>query len=409
MSISFAVLKEKNALKIFSGQLISQVCDKMMTLGLVWVISGSGSLRQVPWFLAAGALPHLMLARWAGLWVAKFGPLKTVIWTDVIRGIIFLIACGIWLWAPPARTAILPILFFVTVFANSASAFFNPAIMSLPMSLAGDKPQSLVGQLTAMVDSCFSAGNILGPVMVAILFPYMGLTGLFLLNGLSYLLAAGLEAAIVLPTSALTPEIAPEAAPVSDTKAARVAFTQDSLLHFMLSAFFCMNLVLTPMFAFLPLFARFQYQGNINTLATLEIALGLGTVIGGFMLTVFTGKMKTGMRTILGSLAVAASYLFFSFNHNAALGCVALFVLGLCLSIVNISLLTLFQVRPNENDVPKVMSYVNLITVGALPFSMALIGGFIEKINIQTLAVVCASIFLLLTLITTLNSELRKV
>lgn len=391
------------------GQLISQICDKMMTLGLVWVISGSGSLQQIPLFLAAGALPHLLLSKWSGRWVSQFSPLKTVIWTDLIRGVLFLIVFAIWLWAPPGRPAVLPILFVMTLFANTASALFNPAIMSLPIRLAmGLAPKSgdtskIIGQLTAMVDACFSGSNILGPAIVALIFPWVGLTGLFLLNGLSYLWAAFLESAIELPSAetepgATTPDEAPAKNPAKG----------DPLIRFMLSLFFLMNLVLTPLFVFLPLFARNQYQGSIHTLAFLEIALGAGSVLGSLTLTFSSGTLKTGVRTILGCLAISASYLFFSLNHVAALGAAALFLLGLCLSLVNISLLSLFQMRPDPGQVPRIMSYVNLISVGALPFSMLLLGGVIEKVNLQTLALTCSITFLGLTLISALHSDFRK-
>ena len=403
MFLSFAVFKDENATRLFAGQLISQICDKMMTLGLVWVISGEGSLKQVPWFLAAGAIPHLFLSKSAGGWVGRIGPLKTVIVTDVFRGGIFLAAWAVWIFNPPGVEHLFWALLAITLLSNCASALFNPAILSLPMQLPLAK-EGLIGQLTAMVDSCFSMGNILGPVVIAFLYPWLGLSGCFLLNALSYFLAALLEGGI---------RLAPVLESGSEGLAGvpspgRVSFREDSLLHFMLGTFFVMNLVLTPMLAFLPLFARFQFQGNIGTLASMEAAIGLGTVAGSLGLTLVAASSNTGFRTIIGSLIISLMYLFFCVNHNPALACVALFVLGLSLSIVNISLLTLFQTRPDESDVPKVMSFVNLISVGALPFSMAMVGGLLEKVNLQALAISCASVLLGLSLLTALNGEFRK-
>ena len=60
------------------------------------------------------------------------------------------------------------LLFALTIVVNVGAAVFNPAIMSLPPALSLSR-DDLLGQLTAMIDSCFSLGNILGPLGAAVL------------------------------------------------------------------------------------------------------------------------------------------------------------------------------------------------------------------------------------------------
>lgn len=399
MAFSLAVFRDRDAARIFSGQAISQVCDKMMTVGLVWVIVQQGSLKLVPWFLAAGALPHLLLSRPAAGWVARLGALRTVIAADAARAVVFLLAWATWASWPKAAY-----LFLITLVANCASVLFNPAIMCLPMQLPAAK-SGLLSRLTAMVDSCFSLGNVIGPVVAALLYPWIGLAGLFLVNALSYVLAAVLEAQIRVVDAPA--EAAAQAAPQART-AGRVAFAEDSLLRFLLGQFFLMNLLITPMFAFLPLFAKYRFAGRIGMLAALETAIGLGTIAGSLLQSVLHLEARTGPRVIGGAIMVSLMYVFFAVNRDPAMACAALFLLGLSSSVINVGILTLFQTRPLEIDVPKVMSVVNLISVGALPISMLALASLMERVDLGRVALGCSGAMLLLSFTLALHPEVRR-
>src|SRR6185437_13835675 len=137
------------------------------------------------------ALPHLVLGWKAGGFASRFGTLKTVVWMDLVRGLIFVVpALG---WSSLPASCHIPALFVLVLLSNTAAALFNPAILSLPASLC---EESNLSQLTAAVDSCFSAGTVIGPVLAAVLYPWLGLRGLLLFNGLSYFLSAILEASV---------------------------------------------------------------------------------------------------------------------------------------------------------------------------------------------------------------------
>lgn len=397
---SLEVLKDRDASKIFAGQAISQICDKMMSLGLVWVLASSNSLRLVPWFLAAGALPHLLLARFTGTWVERFGPLKTVITTDLIRGVIYLAAALAW-----TSDSSISLLFLVTVLANCASALFNPAILSLPPRLQLAKDEQL-SQLTAMIDSCFSLGNILGPVAAVAFYPLLGLKGLFLLNSISYVFAGLLETRVRLAVPDTAANVSPGEIPTTSDK---LVLSEDRLIRYMLVSFFLMNLVLTPLLAFLPLFAKTQFEGQIGVLAAMETAIGAGSVLGGIFLSLLKSHGKTGPRIIASLFVIALTQLIFSMSQDSRMTCAALFVLGIALSVINVSVLTLFQSRPCESDVPKVMSYVNLISVGAIPLSMIAVGSCIELLPLRTFAVGLSLAYLAIASITALNPEVRRV
>jgi MFS family permease len=397
----FAVLTDKNAARLFCGQLISQVCDKMMTVGLIWVLVQRASLAAVPWFLAASALPHLLLAWSAGRWTSIMGPLKTVIRADWARAAIF---AGLALaWPRVAPGAELHVLFAASFCANLASALFNPAIMSLPLYL-GDA--SVLQQLTALIDSCFSLGGIIGPICSALLYPRIGLRGLFLFNALSYAFAAVLESGVLtsLPASA-----ADGAAGASGAASGMGAILRgDSLLRVMLGGFLGMNLFFGPLLVFLPLFVKAAYDGTIDTLASLETSLGAGAALGGVFLSLVRVDSKPGLKITLGMLLTAFSYVGFTLTRAPWQGCACLAALGFFLATVNVFILNLFQTRPASRDVPTVMSMVNLIGTASLPVSMGILGLLVGRVEVRVLALSCSVMLALVTLLLVSNRELRR-
>ncbi len=397
MAFSLEVLREKNPARLFYGQLLSQTCDKMMTVGLVWAFVSDFSPRVIPWFLGVSALPHLLLSGCSGRWTSRLGPLRTVIGADLFRGALFLLLAPLWTrLAPDAR---LPALFAFSFVSNLAGALFNPAMMSLPVFLP---EKNLLQQLTALIDSCFSFGNILGPLLSALLYPRLGLAGLFLFNGLSYLLAALLESRVVLAgAGAAAP---PES---EEPKSAAELLRGDGLLSFLLGGFLAVNLFLGPLLVFLPLFVKDAYHGTINGLAGLETALAAGMVSGGALLSVLRLDSGAGIKIAGSMTAVAAAYLAFALSRQAWQGGACLFVLGSGLSMVNIFALNLFQSRPAARDVPVVMSLVNLISAASLPFSMAAVGFLLARMPVRGLALASAVLLLAATAAVASNRELR--
>ncbi|HEX4048325.1 MAG TPA: MFS transporter [Elusimicrobiota bacterium] len=397
-----AVLTDKNAARLFVGQLVSQVCDKMMTVGLIWVLTQRASLAAIPWFLAVSALPHLLLAWRAGHWTNLLGPLKTVIWADWIRAAIFAGLAFAWPRVPPG--AELAVLFAASFAANFASALFNPAMMSLPLHL-GDA--EVLQQLTAVLDSCFSLGSIVGPVCSALLYPWIGLRGLFLFNGLSFAFAAILESGVLtrLPASA------EEAAGAAGSAASGMGelLRGDSLLRFMLGGFLGMNIFFGPLLVFLPLFAKAAYGGTIGTLASLETSLGAGTALGGVILTLVRFDSRTGVKISAGMGLMAVSYVAFTLTRVPWQGCACLAALGFFLATANVFILNLFQTRPAPRDVPTVMSLVNLISTASLPVSMGVLGLLVGRVEVRSLALACSCMLLLATAILVSSRELRQV
>jgi DHA3 family macrolide efflux protein-like MFS transporter len=396
--ISLDVLKDRNAALLCSGQLVSQVCDKMMTVGLVWALLERASAPAVAWFLAVSALPHLLLALHAGRWTAAFGPLKTVVAADAARAAVFVALAA--LWPRVAAERQVPALFAAAFAANAAGALFNPAIMALPVSLAA--PQRLQA-LNALVDTSFSLANVAGPACSALLYPLVGLRGLLLFNGLSYAFAAALESGVKPRASS-----AGSGADIEKADGIAAVLRGDRLVRFMLGGFLAMNLFFAPLLAFLPLFARSAYGGTIGTLASLESSLSGGTLLATAGLSVLAPSAGLGARLSAGMVLTAAAYLGFVLTRAPWQGCLCLGALGFFLAASNVFILTLLQTRSRPENAPVVMSLVNVISTASLPLSMGVLGLLVGRFDPRRLALFCALSLALVAARVAANPELRS-
>jgi MFS transporter, DHA3 family, macrolide efflux protein len=415
----FFVLTDANSQRVFWGQLISQSCDKLMSVGMIWVFATRFSPHWIPWFIALGALPHFLLATRSGEWINRWGTLSTVIWADVFRGVLF-VFCA-WLVGRAGSDAeLLPLLLVSAFISNIAGAFFNPAILSLPVDMV--EPGEKREKLTALIDSCFSLGNVLGPLVSALAYAWVGLAGLLLINGLSYFFSAFLAAGVKLlpqekskveavegvlpcksereapaePAGKVAPAEPEAASACPVAKPALVVLKQQPVISGMLFTFLLMNLFLAPIMIFMPWYAKNIYGDGILGLARLEAFFGSGAVAGGLLLSFVKLPGAIWKRTSICLSLMAFAYLSFTFSQNLWHGCFSVMLLGFFLALANVITLTFFQSAPEAQDVPVVMGMVNLISIASLPVSMGVLGSFIELVNVPNFAAICAVVVIAL-------------
>ena len=400
------------------GQFVSQLCDRSMTLGLLWIFTEQQKTDLIPWFLGASALPHVLTLGVVGRWIQRQGALRVLVQMDNLRGLFFCLIAALWFWVPGSSA--FHLLFLLSFLSNIAASFFNPAIFMIPASIqnpASMKPEDFVAKLNAFLQLMFSVANVAGPLLTlslgALISKEFFLPSLFLLNGVSYAVAAYYEKKVVLlkAESALEATSLPSQVDSKAQKSLWHVATQDSLLALMLFGFLCSNLFLSPLMVFLPRFASEKFSGHLGVYSSIEGALALGTVIGGLWLTLKTlGHPLTAPRMFMralesGLMGVASFYLFFVLTKNLVISEVSLLILGTSLSVANVQIITLFQYKLESSDLPQFMSLVNLIGMAALPVSMIVLGMTQSRFSLTETSLFCAGALLLVTLVLVINLE----
>ena len=384
--------------KLAVAQLLTQMCDKMVTLGFIWVITQTYNDSYVAWFVAAGGVPHLLLTRFTGSWVSQLGLLRTVVSTDFCRGLLFLFA---FFWARQQPQELFPALVGLTLLTNTLAAFFNPAVMSLPPRMTEKEHLS---RLTAMINSSFSIATFAGPALAAVLYHLWGLPGLLLVTASGYVLGGLLESTIRLAR----PETYERKEGVSLRGGAWAQLADQPLIKAMLVLFLGMNLALGPLMLLMPIYASDIFHGQVSNYSALQIALGGGTVIASLTLSWKDWKTSLGVRIFGPLTTVALGYLIFALSRTLALGLLGVALVGLGLGLANVAIRYFFQTSPKEDEVPAVMAMVNMITNASYPVSMLVCGLILHHSAPTSLGLGAAVVLLILVLIAPQLTTFRK-
>lgn len=383
---NFGILRDRNAFLVFISQLLSTVCDKMMSIGLVWYLTTEYSINVVPWFLALSFLPHIFMSFYSSKIIGKHGILKTVIATEYFRGIVLIILFGILFYVPEKSNEFLICLFTAAFFVGIGSSVFNPAILSLPPLLVEEEK---VSSLNALLDTSFSISNILGAACSIFLLNLFDIKALVLINALSFILAAILQKKVELRAM---PEVTTENVKSSEDNGPMAVLKRYPAITRMLVSFLFINVIFTPIMVMIPWYVENVFKGTGSDLALIEGAMGLGAFLTGMFLSLSAFTVREEKR--IGMIAIICFFfgLFFqvfSFSRTTGEASLLLFLIGVLSTFLNVQVLTYFQTALKESEVPSIMVAVNIISAASMPLSFAISGLLFPVVDIPKFALVC--------------------
>ena len=388
------ILKDRNAFIVFISQLLSTVCDKMMSIGLVWYLTSQYSINIVPWFLAVSFLPHIFMSFYSSKIIGKYGILKTVVASEYFRAfVLFTLFTGLF-FVPEKSNEFLGLLFVAAFLVGIGSSVFNPAILSLPPLLVEDEK---VAPLNALLDTSFSISSILGAACSIFLLNIFDIKVLILINALSFTIAAILQGMVTLYKN---PEVAEGSAEGTPETGPMVVLKKYPAIARMLLSFLFINLIFTPIMVMIPWYVENIFKGNGSDLAMIEGAMGLGAFITGMYLSLSAFTVRDEKR--IGMIAIIC-FLFglffqvFSFSKSTGEASLLLFLIGILSTFLNVQVLTYFQTSLKESEVPSIMVAVNIISAASMPLSFAISGVLFPVVDIPKFALVCGMLTMVIS------------
>lgn len=392
--INFDILKDRNALRIFLSLLVSTICEKMMSIGLVWYFTKHFSINVVPWFLTVSFLPHLLMAFYSTRIINRIGPLRTVISTSCFRSAVLFLLYGCFFILDLKDNALLTGLFTAGFFIGVGSSLFNPAILALPPQLVD---RDKIVRVNALIDSSMSISTIMGATFAIFLLNIVSLKTLILVNAISFLVSALLQ--MGLQTKTALSESGEENPPHIGPKSVLKKYPD---IARMLMSFLFLNLVFTPIMVMIPWYVEKIYNGNSSSLATIEGCMGLGAFLTGVFLSLshfqLQGEKRLSMIAIV-SFFFGVFFLIFAYSQQTWHGAFVLFFIGVLSTFLNIQVLTYFQTSLSEEEVPAIMTAVNIISAASVPLSLSFSGLIFPYIYIPTFAKISGVVVIFIALI----------
>ena len=186
------VLKDKNFLFLWLGQVISNFGDRLTQMALVALVyqRSPGSAMALAKLISFTVIPVFLIGPIAGVWVDRLNRRNVMIISDLLRG-------GLILTIPLFIAANQTILVYLVVFlAFSISRFFIPSKMALIPDLVS-KDKLLVAN--TLSDTTHMIGNVVGLVAAGILVNIrtIGAIGGFYIDAATFFISALLIGMII--------------------------------------------------------------------------------------------------------------------------------------------------------------------------------------------------------------------
>jgi MFS family permease len=327
--------------RLWSAQTISMLGDFMFDTTLVlWV--GAVLAKGQSWapvavsgVLLAVAVPALLVAPIAGVFVDRWDYRRTMLATDAIRAVLVAVLVAVPL-LPAGTLSVgvqLGIVYGVVLLASVAAQFFNPARFALIGDIVdpADRPKaSSLAQVTQ------SLAGIIGPPLAAPLLFVFGVQWSLIINALSFVVSYLLVWSIRVPAVAEAPAREPGAASVWREFVAGLRFVGRSrvLMAVLISA-----AGVTFGAGALTVLDVFFVSENLHTdpkfFGTLAMAFGIGNIIGALLAGAVAGRVGLGRVYSLGLVLTGVGFFAYSRLGNLVAALVVLFLVGLPVAAVN--------------------------------------------------------------------------
>ncbi len=186
------VLKDRNFLFLWLGQVISNFGDRLNQMALIALVyqRSPGSEMALAKLIAFTIIPVFIIGPIAGVWVDRLNRKNVMVISDITRGLLVL--------AIPFFIGLrqMPLVYFIIFLTFSISRFFIPSKMAFIPDIVPEEKLLIANTLqntTQMI------GNVVGLVVAGVIvnIPYVGAIGGFYIDSATFFVSAALIAMII--------------------------------------------------------------------------------------------------------------------------------------------------------------------------------------------------------------------
>jgi MFS family permease len=357
---------------LWAGGVISLFGDRVHQIALAFlVLTVTQSPVAVAFVFVAATLPNLFLSPIAGTYVDRWDQKDVMVVSDLLRAAIILI---IPIAAVTNILVVYPLVFLVT----SISIFFRPArVAALPRIVREDE---LVTANSAMWIG-ETIADVIGYPLAAVFVGFLGsaLPLAFWFDAATYAASAALIATIVVPPLR-NADIPDSERPtiIADLKAGYRFLRHETVLLANTLQATVGQFTIGALTALTPYYAIGIVQGHAVSGETaygfLETAIGVGNLIGGFVIGFIGTRLARGRTVIAGYTAWGLCIALLAITGNLPIALGLMFGSGVANMVFIIPSQTLFQERTPPEMLGRVVGFRFALVFGSMTLAMAVSG-----------------------------------
>lgn len=384
---TFRAFRNRNYALFFAGQSVSQIGTWMQRTAVIWVIySLTHSASMIGFAVFAQQFPSFLFSLFGGVVADRYNRHKILLVTQtasMIQAMLLtvLILTGHYvIWEILTLSAVLGII----------NAFDTPARQPMVHDMVNDKAD--VANAISLNSAMVNMARLIGPALSGMVLQQFGAGICFSINAVSFI------AVIISLLLMKFPEFERPAIrkKISSELAEGLRYLkQTPSISMLIFLIICLSLLVIPYDIMEPVFAKVIFKGNAATYGYLSGCIGLGALIGSFLLA--SAKKGTNFRMIMlmSIVVLGIGLILFSRMSHFVLALPFAVILGLGSITPMSTSITIIQMEAATHMRGRVMSYVAMAYFGMLPLGSLLIGAVSQKIG-APLTMLCQGIIALL-------------
>ena len=377
---------------MWTGQAASLFGSGLVRFALVWwltLTTGSATVLALATIMAL--VPQILLTPIAGTYVDRWNRRIVMMVADSAIAASIGVLALIYLLGLAEVWHIYLIMFVGECFG----AFHWPAMTAATTMLVPKKHLARVGGMNQTLNGVIS---VFSPPAGALLYIIMPMQGILSIDILTAVIAVGALFFIRIPQPPKTGSEAKSSVWGDMMAGLRYLTNWKGALMLMVIAML-LNLFFAPAFGLMPILVSNHFGGSAPMLALVESAVGIGTVIGGTILSIWGGTKRrvataiagivlAGLATLLTGLTPAGQFFF---------ALTMLFAVGFLLPIANGCIIAVFQTTIPPGMQGRVFALISSGAGAMMPIGFAIAGPLADIFGVQLWFIVAGVVTILVS------------
>lgn len=359
----------------------------MQRTAVIWVIySLTHSASMIGFAVFAQQFPSFLLSLFGGVVADRYSRYKILLLTQtasMIQAIllaVLILSNHYVIWEILTLSAIL----------GAINAFDVPARQPMVHEMVDDKED--LANAISLNSAMVNMARLVGPALSGMVLQQFGAGICFSINAASFI------AVIISLLLMKFPEFKPAAVKkkvISELAEGLNYLKQTPAITMLIILLICLSLLILPYDTMEPVFAKVIFKGNATTYGYISGCIGLGALIGSFLLASAKKGINFRMILLLSIAVLGTGLILFSRMSSFALALPFAVILGLGSITPMSTSITIIQMEAAPHMRGRVMSYVAMSYFGMLPLGSLLVGTVSQKIG-APLTMLCQGIIAIL-------------
>jgi len=373
------VKKNKNIIKLWLGNFLSNIGDTIYLVIIPWMILDiTGSKGLTALITVASYLPALIFGLFAGSIIDHYERKKIMFFSNMCKS--FLTAC-LWL-SFGSYYFTLTLLGVITFVLAIFSTFYQPARDSLVPELAEKRNLS---KINSAMSISMQISQLVGPLFAGFVVYYFSLEYLFIFVSFCFFFSS-MVINFIFQSGSNKLKVANFGIHINELrKGVEFVFKRKRILYLLGITFINNIFIMGPAIIGIVVYVKDVLSSDFIVLAQLETAMATGMIMGAFLFYFINKNFKLLNILLIGMFIDGITFSALFFTHSILVATMIIFLHGLAIPMITVARTTLLQELIPEVFLGRVFAMTYMSVIGATAISIGLTGLVLDYISAHEL------------------------